>query len=1174
MGLLDKPQSEGLRTFLVEWPNISSESTRSTILDLVPEPFRKKINVSAAPDAFARALVEELNADIAQRAEGHWPIAEFIENLIDLDPGAKYAEYLRGILEDANRRAQSPREQAASRAPGAPSTPLADQGLLNAYYYYVERTYNLLPRGRARRRPLADLYIEPRLTEHFIRPDQRMAGKLPKQPTPIDSILGFDVLSSSGNATIGFTKIVDDIRKNERQVSLVITGSPGVGKTTFLSMLAVTCARERSRIPVFIELGRTARDLLESTIETYLAKRLGDFFDHIDERAIRAGLREQKFLLLFDGLDEIVVASQRINVARAIDDMLNRYPVDVVVTSRTSSYSDDQIQCDAHELLPLDLAGIKEYIDRWFEDANGVRARELRDSLDSSLRLRQLLSTPLLLSMTVDLAANTPSDQPFIVPDRRVELYQRFVKHLLDGLPNERRARQEPAAAGAQPTADDLARYLEYMAWTLHTQQYWYGTESTMIDAIRGAKSETSVDTARNQLNELEREIGLVQRVAYERYGFSHFTFQEFFAARYLARHGHVVNQGQAISAVEQLVSRAHQSWWREVIVIFSEFFKQTSLFDRLLDEPETIFLNYTLLLVDCLTAGDPSGERAYVFRKAHDRLARGYHHLPYHRLLKETIFRAIVRLGSEECVAFLREELRQPDAERSTRAIEALGDLGTPEAVDLLVREYGRPSLDVRTAYTIIKALIRPSPDDALGLLHDWLRMYRALADSAIGQFLQIAGSPGVDLLIALIDDPGTLAWLREAALLQLVSRESPAEAAIERFARALDAASDRVEQATRLLAAFNCEPNEAIAQHAAALLESNHRAGVGAAARVLARKPQPDLLENLFGKLIDCEDAGLRQALLEALSQIKDPRTEELILIYLDDHADEQDCVRDCSAALGRCGGVESFNKLARQLHDELDGPLAGANADAVVAALGAIAKRKDKERKDGERATSAAREPTVSPALARDLLRYIELAPAETPLDPAIYLLASAAADPSIDLTPLLDIVRARIDIGLNVLQHWHDRPKPNSPPRLMIALAELLLSTPNQPTATRIALRMKLAVLSETERRSYLLQSLQSPRLDLCIAALEEARAYFDPDMAADLPFGQLIQHGDAQVVEKTIVLIGEIGRQQHVELLMRRLAHSQYQQQAYAALYALVNRLDDYNPRLLEWRGLL
>ncbi|SNY35042.1 hypothetical protein [Paractinoplanes atraurantiacus] len=123
--------------------------------------------------------------------------------------------------------------------------------------------------------------------------------------------------------------------------SMLILGAPGSGKTTLLLDLAAELATRGDRIPVVLDLADWSQprwswrrpDRAPDHFRGWLEAQLDDRY-RIPALVARAWLDEGRFVLLFDGLDEVRDSARD----RCVSEINNLAPASVVVCSREADY--------------------------------------------------------------------------------------------------------------------------------------------------------------------------------------------------------------------------------------------------------------------------------------------------------------------------------------------------------------------------------------------------------------------------------------------------------------------------------------------------------------------------------------------------------------------------------------------------------------------------------------------------------------------------------------------------------------------------------------------------------------------------------------------------------------------------------------------------------------------
>jgi formylglycine-generating enzyme required for sulfatase activity/membrane protein implicated in regulation of membrane protease activity len=386
--------------------------------------------------------------------------------------------------------------------------------------------------------------------------------------------------------------VLDLLQKHD---GLIVLGDPGAGKTTFLKFLALTLALgegERiglgNRLPILAPLSAYANVLSERDVrlDDFIAGYFHDMGADLPmgEMLDRA-LQEGAALVLLDGLDEVQDSSLRHTVVERVADFYTfhrRKGNKFALTSRIVGYR--QVRPTAEGLAECTLVDfeddeIQDFVTRWTatleKQAQGETAtaqvdaecerRELLEAIQRNPGVRGLAANPLLLTILALMKR-----QGVTLPERRVELYDQYVRTLLSSW---NRARGLGRPPGHDLDVVQTVRILAPLALWMHQVNPGAGLvkredlrrKLEEIYAPGAGRGEAAPEAAaRRFLEDVREYAGLLLERGPGEYGFIHLTFEEYLAAVAIALEG----QCDIQPIVNELSAHVGDPAWREVALL------------------------------------------------------------------------------------------------------------------------------------------------------------------------------------------------------------------------------------------------------------------------------------------------------------------------------------------------------------------------------------------------------------------------------------------------------------------------------------------------------------------------------------------------------------------------------------------------------------------------------
>jgi hypothetical protein len=334
----------------------------------------------------------------------------------------------------------------------------------------------------------------------------------PSSPAPVplkDHYVHLKFSDSTGNAY----EITDFQGLGPR---LVLVGVPGSGKTTALKFLTVWqseqfIANDIGTLPIYVAL----RELRNENRHAF-----------IDEIGLSDKLlRETRFMLLLDGLDEIP-AQRRAAVLRCAHDFGTTYPdCQIVLASRPAGLSPPPP--DEFQFLHLDsfdTAQVRAFISTLADDPSQIEAFET--SIAKARFLRGLAHNPLLIRLLWEVYRT----QAYL-PSVRADLYQTISDFLLSSWDALRGVSRHRLRLDARFVHD----LLETLALDAFNDSRYLLSKGQLRDTIARQLEVSGLPT--EEVDPVIEQLllsGILVQHGVDAVSFMHLTFMEFYAAKRL----------------------------------------------------------------------------------------------------------------------------------------------------------------------------------------------------------------------------------------------------------------------------------------------------------------------------------------------------------------------------------------------------------------------------------------------------------------------------------------------------------------------------------------------------------------------------------------------------------------------------------------------------------------
>lgn len=349
---------------------------------------------------------------------------------------------------------------------------------------------------------------------------------------------------------------------------LIIFGSPGAGKTTFLKYIAVCLNKSElitGCVPIFISL----KDFQDHYGDTCLKDYVFSFFEKSNVLKTEADklLLHSKVIFLLDGLDEVSEAhfSEVIKQIKELSQDFgnNRF----IITCRLAAHEYKFENFIEAEVCDFTDEQIDSFVKNWFgAQKNPNRANRFLDRISNEQKIKELASNPLLLTLLCIVFGDSGD-----FPQNRAELYEEGLDVLLRKWDASRDIDRHQAYKGlSKSKKEDL---LSQIAYVTFEENEGFFKQRMIENEIRNyiynlpnaIKDPKSIDPdCKAILRSIVAQHGVIQEVARGIYAFSHRTFHEYFVSRKIVK---TLAEDQK-EILEKLADRINNHRWREVFLL------------------------------------------------------------------------------------------------------------------------------------------------------------------------------------------------------------------------------------------------------------------------------------------------------------------------------------------------------------------------------------------------------------------------------------------------------------------------------------------------------------------------------------------------------------------------------------------------------------------------------
>jgi len=348
---------------------------------------------------------------------------------------------------------------------------------------------------------------------------------------------------------------------------LMVVGKPGSGKTTLLKSLAVECIKPEidlfnNLVPLFVTLldfTKKSQENLSWKLADYLVDLLAEKWGKCDRASAEKILSQGRALVLLDGLDEVVSPNDVEKVLDAIKEFGYRGN-QLIITCRTQSQRQLGGFTDV-EVADFTSQQVDQFVDNWFTVVESDSQTSLAQELKKQLRVKdnkyiaELTTTPVLLNLVCVVFR----DEKGNLPKKRFTLYDKAMRVLLKSLNRQPRIELLTLAKKEE--------FLSDLAFSLF-QKNDYLPEQLILEEFVEKYFGADRFAARELLETIETETGLLVERSIGYWSFSHLTFHEYFVAQKFIKFNGKATDSEIKQLIELHILNRN---WDEVFLLIAE---------------------------------------------------------------------------------------------------------------------------------------------------------------------------------------------------------------------------------------------------------------------------------------------------------------------------------------------------------------------------------------------------------------------------------------------------------------------------------------------------------------------------------------------------------------------------------------------------------------------------